>query len=292
MASHQTLSSRDIPPASGPLPALACDSHFHIFGPAEKFPYAPDRSYTPEDASFEMMRAMHQSLGIQRGVIVQPNCHGYDMSATIDALRRGGGQYRAVALAPANVEVTRLRMLDAEGVRGLRFNFMPHLADGASVEDLLAMGARIADLGWHLCIHTHGAMLPELLPRLKELPVPYVIDHMGRVDVSEGVGGATFQALLALRGEAQAWVKISGIDRLAGGIPPYAAGRAFMSALIDAMPERLLWGTDWPHPNVAGPVPDDRQLLDIFCELCPDATLREQILVRNPDTLYRFAPAL
>lgn len=270
------------------LPARACDSHFHIFGPAEKFPFAPDRSYTPADASFEMLRALHERLGIQRGVIVQPNCHGYDMSATIDGLRRGKGQYRAVALVPSDVDMAELRQLDREGVRGVRFNFMPHLAGGPGVDDMLSMARKIASLGWHLCIHTNGATLPGLLPCLKDLPVPYVIDHMGRVDVDQGVEGEAFQALLTLRNAPQAWVKVSGVDRLAGGAAPYTTGHQFVRALLDAMPERILWGTDWPHPNVAGPIPDDAQLLEIFCALCPDEGLREQILVTNPHTLYRF----
>lgn len=272
------------------LPALACDSHFHVFGPAARFPYAPERSYTPDDAPFESALAMHAALGLQRGVIVQPACHGYDMSATLDALQRGRGQYRAIALAPADISLEQLQAFDAQGVRGVRFNFMPHLSGGPGIEDMAAMGRKIEALGWHLCIHTNGAALPGLLKALKHMPVPYVIDHMGRVDVDEGTQGAAFQALLELASVPDAWVKVSGIDRLAGGHAPYSAGRAFVSALLEAMPERVLWGTDWPHPNVAGPVPDDADLLDIFLELCPDAGLREQVLVRNPDTLYRFDP--
>ena len=271
------------------LPALACDSHFHVFGPADRFPYAPERSYTPEDAPFEALRALHAGLGIQRGVVVQPACHGYDLSVTLDALRRGRGQYRAVALVPGDISLAALRELDEQGVRGVRFNFMPHLSGGPGMEDMLAMGRRIEPLGWHLCVHTNGATLPGMLQQLRRLPVPYVIDHMGRVDVREGIEGAAFQALLSLARVSDAWVKVSGIDRLAGGRSPYRAGREFVAALLDAMPERTLWGTDWPHPNVAGPVPDDAELLDIFLDLCPGEALREQVLVRNPHVLYRFA---
>jgi len=273
------------------LPAGACDAHLHIFGPAHKFPFAPERTYTPADASFEMMRDMHARLGIQRGVIVQPNCHGFDMSATLDALQRGEGRYRAVALVPADVGRAELERLDKAGVRGVRFNIMPHLGDSATPQDMASMAARIADLGWHLCIHTQGTSLPELLPVLKALPVPYIIDHMGRVDASQGIHGEAFQTILALRGSSGAWVKISGADRLSGGHAPYRQGRDFMRVLLDAMPEQLLWGTDWPHPNVAGAVPDDMALLDFFLDLCPQQELREQILVHNPQTLYRFEQA-
>jgi len=276
----------------GILPAGACDTHFHIFGPARKFPFAPERTYTPADASFEMMRAMHARLGIQRGVVVQPNCHGFDMSATLDALLRGEGQYRAVALVPSEVSRAELERLDKAGVRGVRFNIMPRLGDSATPQDMAAMAARIADLGWHLCIHTQGATLPELLPVLKSLPVPYIIDHMGRVDASQGLRGSAFQAILALRGRPGAWVKISGVDRLSGGHAPYSQGCDFMRALLDAMPEQLLWGTDWPHPNVAGATPDDMALRNLFLDLCPGQDLREQILVHNPQTLYRFEQAI
>ncbi len=269
------------------MPALACDSHCHIFGPAHRFPFAPERSYTPADASAEMLWAMHARLGIQRGVIVQPNCHGYDMSALVDALRRGQGQYRGIALLPGDVSQDELLRLDQEGVRGVRFNFIAHLA-GAGSDEMLAMAERIAPLGWHLCIHTQGRALLELLPSLHAAGVPYVIDHMGRVDVDEGVNGEAFQALLALRDDPLAWVKISGVDRLAGGQAPYERGYDYVKALLEALPQRVLWGTDWPHPNIAGAVPDDGELLGLFCALCPDDALREQVLVRNPQALYDF----
>ncbi|NYT78648.1 amidohydrolase family protein [Alcaligenaceae bacterium] len=272
------------------MPAQACDSHCHIFGPASQFPFAPERSYTPEDAGFDMLHAMHQRLGLERGVIVQPNCHGYDMSAVVDALRRGQGQYRAVALLPDNVSQSEIARLDGEGVRGVRFNFVAHLA-GATPDDMLSMAERIATFGWHLCIHTDGSSLLALLPKLQGSEVPFIIDHMGRVDADEGVHSASFQALLSLRDDPLAWVKISGVDRLAGGHSPYDKGHAFVRALVEHMPDRLLWGTDWPHPNVAGPVPDDQELLNLLCALCPDAAVRERILVHNPQQLYRFKDA-
>jgi len=279
-----------ITPASQVLPAQACDSHFHVFGPADVFPYAPRRPYTPPDAPFEQLRRMHQQLGFSRGVIVQPGCHGYDMSATLDALDKGAGQYRAIALVPPEVTERELAAMDARGVRGVRYNFVAHLADGGW-DELARVAPRIAPLGWHVCIHSDQASLTDLLPRLKRLPVPFVIDHMGRVDASQGVNSAAFQALLALRDCPNAWIKISGLDRVSSRARrPFEDGEPLVAALLQAMPERLLWGTDWPHPNVAGDMPDDGELLNTFLRLCPDRDVQRRILVDNPHTLYRFAP--
>ena len=277
-----------ITPASQALPALACDSHFHIFGPADAFPYAEDRPYTPPDAPFEQLRVMHQALGFSRGVIVHPGCHGYDMSATLDALDRGAGQYRAVALVPPDVSEADVVAMDRRGVRGMRYNFVAHLAKGGW-DELALVVPRIAPLGWHVCIHSDQASLVGLLPRLKSLPIPFVIDHMGRVSASQGVENPVFQALLALRDHPNAWIKISGLDRVSSrGTRPFEDAEPLLAALLATMPERLLWGTDWPHPNVAGDMPDDGELLNTFLRLCPDPAIRHQILVDNPHTLYRF----
>ncbi|WP_028356806.1 amidohydrolase family protein [Bordetella petrii] len=280
----------EVTPPSHALPAHACDSHFHVFGPADVFPYAADRPYTPPDAPFEQVRALHRRLGFSRGVIVQPGCHGYDMSATLDALDRGAGQYRAVALLAPDADERRIAELDRRGVRGVRFNFVAHLAH-AGWDELARVAPRIAPFGWHVCIHSDHASLIDLLPRLRTLPVSFVIDHMGRVPAQQGVDSAAFRALLALRDHAHAWVKISGLDRVSSsGARPFHDAEPLVAALLEAMPERLLWGTDWPHPNVAGDMPDDGELLNTFLRLCPDAALRSRILVDNPDRLYRFQP--
>nr|WP_144639695.1 amidohydrolase family protein [Bordetella genomosp. 13] len=278
-----------ITPPSHALPAGACDTHFHVFGPADRFPYAEDRPYTPPDAPFEQVLRLHRQLGFTRGVVVHPGCHGYDLAPTLDALDQGRGQYRAVALLPSDVTDERLAELDRRGVRGVRYNFVAHLANGGW-DELAAMAPRIAPLGWHLCVHSDQASLSSLLPRLKALGVPFVIDHMGRVAAGQGVGSEAFQALLGLRDHPGAWVKISGLDRVSSlARRPFGDGEALVSALRDAMPGQLLWGTDWPHPNVAGEMPDDGELLNTFLRLCPDAALRRRILVENPHTLYRFA---
>ncbi|ARP86634.1 amidohydrolase family protein [Bordetella genomosp. 9] len=279
-----------ITPPSDALPPGACDSHFHVFGPASVFPYAEPRPYTPPDAPFEQLRALHRQLGFTRGVIVQPGCHGYDMSATLDALRKGQGQYRAIALLPADATPARIAELDRQGVRGVRYNFVAHLGN-SGWEELAAMAPRIAPFGWHVCVHSDEASLPALLPRLKTLPVPFVVDHMGRVAASGGAANPVFQALLALRSHPGAWVKISGLDRVSStGARPFQDGETLVAALLETMPDRLLWGTDWPHPNVAGEMPDDGELLNTFLRLCPDPAMRRRILVDNPDRLYRFAP--
>ena len=269
------------------VPPGACDGHCHIFGPAERFPFSPDRSYTPPDAGYEALVAKQNNLGLQRAVLVQANCHGYDMSAIVDAIARSNGQYRGVALVPAGISAASLQQLDDSGVRGVRFNFVSHLA-GATVDEVKAMAKKIAPLGWHICIHADESSLLSLLPQLRALPVPYVIDHMGRIDISRGLDSEAFQALLALRSQPGAWIKVSGMDRLAGGAAPYAQARPFMLAIMQAMPERVLWGTDWPHPNVTGAMPDDGQLLNIFGDICSDPALRQRILVDNPQVLYRF----
>jgi 2-pyrone-4,6-dicarboxylate lactonase len=282
--------SRITTPASR-LPADACDAHTHIFGPASAFPYAADRTYTPPDASFEDLRALHGKLGISRGVIVQPGCHGYDMSAVLDALAKGRGQYRAVALLPAAATAADVKRLDAAGVRGVRFNFVAHLKNVAWTE-VQDMARLIADFGWHICIHSDRQSLPELLPLLKRLEVPFVLDHMGRVAAGDGTDSGVFRELLALRDHGRAWIKISGIDRISSsGKRPYNDGRPFVKALVESMADRLLWGSDWPHPNVRGDMPDDGELVNIFTEICPDREAQEKILVSNPQVLYRFGDA-
>lgn len=270
------------------LPAGACDTHCHVFGPADRFPYAEGRSYTPPDAPYARMAALHAHLGVQRAVVVQANCHGGDHAALLDALAQSQGRYRGVALLGADATPASVRRLHDGGVRGARFNFVPHLGgapDPAVFDHVIGL---IAPLGWHVCLHLDGAMLPELLPRLRALPVPFVIDHMGRVKAADGLDAPAFRALLDLAREPLAWVKVSGIDRIASGKRPFAEGIPFVRALVDALPERTLWGTDWPHPNVAGDMPDDGELADAFFLACPDAETRQQVLVDNPARLYGF----
>ncbi|MCC2594747.1 amidohydrolase family protein [Pusillimonas sp. MFBS29] len=278
----------ELEPVLTRLPDGACDTHTHIFGPAARFPFAPERPYTPHDAPFDALLGLHKRLGIARGVLVQPGCHGYDLTAVLDALSRGKGQYRAVALLRSDVTADELARLERLGVRGVRFNFMAHLQN-TPWDEVQQIARMIAPLGWHICIHSDSRSLPELLPRLKDLPVPFVLDHMGRVSAAHGIDAPLFQDMLALAGNRSAWIKVSGIDRISTtGKRPFDDGYAFVRALIQAMPDQLLWGSDWPHPNVQGEMPDDGQLLNTFLSLCPDVADRKRILVDNPQQLYRF----
>ncbi|WP_233830189.1 amidohydrolase family protein [Paraburkholderia sp. ZP32-5] len=271
------------------LPPGACDAHCHIFGPGERFPYAAQRSYTPADAPYETLAALHRELGIARAVIVQGACHGHDHAALLDALARSGGAYRGVALLVPEASDADVRALHEGGVRGARFNFVAHLGGAPSLDAFRNAVERIVPLGWHVCIHTDITALKSWLPHLASLPVPFVIDHMARVDASKGVDHADFRLLQEVAKLDHAWVKISGVDRISRSGAPFAEGVACMRALIEANPARILWGTDWPHPNVAGAVPREPDLLDALFAACPDDSVRQRVLVDNPARLYDFA---
>jgi predicted TIM-barrel fold metal-dependent hydrolase len=271
------------------LPEGTCDSHCHIFGPAERFPYAPGRSYTPPDAPFEKLAALHRHLGINRAVIVQAACHGTDHSAMLDAIARSEGRYRGVALLKADITDEQIMALHAGGVRAARFNFVARLGTPPTVDTLDAIVERIKPLGWHVCIHVDRAALVAWLPYFRKLPVPFVVDHMGRIEAGNGLRDPAFLALLGLSKLENAWVKVSGIDRISMGKRPFSEGLPFIRELVSAMPDKTLWGTDWPHPNVAGDMPDDGELVDAFFDACPDEALRRRVLVDNPARLYGFA---
>jgi 2-pyrone-4,6-dicarboxylate lactonase len=270
------------------LPAGACDAHVHVFGPRERFPFPEKRTYTPPaDAPKERLFALHALLGIQRCVIVQAGCHGYDNSVVADALAAKHGAYVGVALLPADVADSDLRALDAQGFRGVRFNFMKHLGQGASIEEAIALGPRLADLGWHLQIHMESALIAPMTPALKRSPVPVVIDHMGRVDASLGLEQPAFRALLDLMQDRKFRVKVSGSERISRQEPPHADAIPFAKKLVAEFGDRCFWGTDWPHPNLAA-VPDDGMLVDLLCEIAPSEKQRRALLVENPLRFYRF----
>jgi 2-pyrone-4,6-dicarboxylate lactonase len=273
------------------LPPGACDAHVHVFGPRARFPFAKGRRYTPSDATKEMLFALHGRLGIQHCVIVQPACHGTDNSVTVDAIAATGGSYKGVALIPLTISDTELKRLDAAGLCGARFHYMTHLAKGPSIGEVVAFSRRLADIGWHLQIHMEASLIAELTPALKRAPVPVVIDHMGRVDASLGLDQPDFRALLALLKNENVWVKVSGADRVTRVGPPYADAVPFARTLVDEFGDRCVWGTDWPHPNHQGPVPDDGGLVDILAEIAPNEDARQALLVDNPQRLYRFAAA-
>jgi 2-pyrone-4,6-dicarboxylate lactonase len=271
------------------LPAGACDAHVHVFGPRRRFPFAEGRGYTPSDAPKEALFALHEFLGIERCVIVHTAAHGYDLSATEDALAAKGGAYLGVGLMPTETSDAELKRLDAAGFRGARFHYMQHVGPGQPIEAVMGFGKRLADVGWHLQIHMAAGMIAELAPAIARAPVPVVIDHMGRVDASLGLDQAPFTHLLRLMENEHVWVKVSGCDRATRQGPPYADAVPFARKLTAEFGDRCVWGLDWPHPNHRGPVPDDGLLVDLLAQIAPGPAALQALLVDNPQRLYRFA---
>jgi predicted TIM-barrel fold metal-dependent hydrolase len=269
------------------LPPGACDAHCHVFGPAAKFPYSADRSYTPPDASVADLRRLHAKLGISRAVIVHASCHGTDMRVTLDAIASSGDTYRGVACVEDSVTDAQLQALHAGGIRGIRFNFVKHLGGVPDLAVFHRLVARIKPLGWHVVLHFDAEDILAQQELLGRIDVPFVIDHMGRVKAGEGLAQAPFQSLLRLfESNPLAWIKVCGSERVSVGKRPFSDAVPFARALIAVDPARILWGTDWPHPNITKDMPNDGELVDLFGEICPEETVRRQILVDNPTRLY------
>ena len=269
------------------LPPGACDTHVHVFGPTRVFPFAKDRPFTPADAPKERLFALHAMLGIERCVIVQSTCHGFDNSVVADAIAARNGEYCGVALLPASVDDAELERLAALGFCGVRFNFMKHLGQGAGIEEAIALGQRLARRGWHLQVHFDASLIGELAPWLKRSAVPVVIDHMGRVDASLGLDQPAFTQLLDLMQDERFWVKVSGSERISRKSAPWEDAVPFARKLVAEFPERTLWGSDWPHPNLAA-VPDDGVLVDCLSEIAPSDAARQGLLVENPKRFSGF----
>ena len=277
------------------LPAGAVDAHCHVFGPGHVFPYAPERKYTPCDASKEQLFALRDHLGFERNVIVQATCHGTDNRALVDALRASGGKARGVATVDRHVSDAELQDMHAAGVRGTRFNFVRRLADFTPREMLLEIAHRIAPLGWHVVVYFEAQDLPQLYDFFTALPTTVVVDHMGRPDVSQPVDGPQFGLFLQLMREHDTiWSKVSCPERLSITGPKALDGEQhayrdvvpFARTLVESFPERVLWGTDWPHPNLKDHMPDDGLLVDYLPQIAPTAQLQQQLLVDNPTRLY------
>jgi len=273
------------------LPPGACDAHVHVFGPRARFPFAEGRRYTPSDAPKELLFALHERLGIEHCVIVQPACHGTDNSVTVDAVAATGGSYKGVALVDIAIADGELKRLAAAGLCGARFHYMEHLAAGPRINDAIAFGKRLADVGWHLQIHMDGGRIAELAPAIKRSPVPVMIDHIGRIDSSLGLEQPAFRALRALLQDRNVWIKVSGTDRATRQGPPYSDAIPFARKLVEEFGDRVVWGTDWPHPNHAPPVVDDGLLVDSLAQIAPHERVRKALMADNPQRFYRFAPA-
>jgi 2-pyrone-4,6-dicarboxylate lactonase len=266
-------------------PPGACDAHCHIFGPADRFPYAPERRYTPPDSPKEKLRELHRHLGLSRAVLVQASCHGGDNRAMLDAIAWSRGAWRGVAMVSDDTTEPDLKALHEGGVRGVRFNFVRHLGgapDPRAFERTLAM---IASLGWHVVLHFDAEDIEAHADLFSRMRVPFVIDHMGRVDAAHGLRQKPFDKLLDLMKNPLAWVKVSGPERISAAGHPFRDAVPFAAALAQAAPDRVLWGTDFPHPNVKV-MPNDGELLDFFAQAVPDESLRRRILVDNPTALY------
>jgi len=268
-------------------PPLACDAHCHVFGPAAKFPYAPDAAYRPADAPFEQLQRLHETLGIERAVIVHASCHGADMRVTLDAIARSEGRCRGTAIIDESVLEKQFQQMHEGGIRGVRFNFVKHLGGRPDMRFFKRTVEKLPSLGWHLILHLDAEDLREFEQTFKNLPVPFVIDHMGRVKAADGLEQPPFKILLEAMKNENCWVKICGAERVSSKGPPFTDALPFARALIAAAPERVLWGTDWPHPNVKH-LPNDGDLVDLVPLMAPDLEIQKKILVENPARLYGF----
>ncbi|MGE0725133.1 MAG: amidohydrolase family protein [Alphaproteobacteria bacterium] len=268
------------------LPEGSCDCHSHVFGPAERYPYVANRGYTPPDAPLAAYRRMLDAMGFTRAVIVQPSVYGTDNRATMDAVKAMGGAFRAVVVVDPTISDAALRALDADGARGVRFNL--NNPGGPGIEAMDAVVHRIAPLGWHLQVFCDLNARPEVVEILKRQPVPVVVDHMGHLRPERGLADEGAKALLGLLADGRSWVKISGAYRCSSSAIPYRDTTAIARALIDAAPDRTVFGTDWPHPDYRRPMPNDGDLVDLLLEWVPDAATRQRVLVDNPARLYDF----
>ena len=268
-------------------PPGAVDAHCHVFGPADKFPYAPERKYTPCDAPKAKLFALRDFLGFSRNVIVQASCHGKTNDAMVDALKTADGLARGIAVVGGDVTDDALKAMDEAGVRGVRFNFLRRLVDSAPRDVFLRIAERVAKLGWHVVVYFEAPDREDLTPFLKSLPTTVVIDHMGRPDVSKPVDGPDFQAFVRLlEDNPNFWTKVSGEERVTLQGPPYDDVIPFSSYLVKRFPDRVLWGTDWPHPNMKSHMPDDGVLVNSLAKIAPTPALQKSLLVDNPMKLY------
>jgi 2-pyrone-4,6-dicarboxylate lactonase len=277
------------------LPAGAVDAHCHVFGPGAEFAYAAERKYTPCDASKQQLFALRDGLGFSRNVIVQATCHGADNSAMVDACLAANGLARGVATVRRDVGEEDLLRLHAAGVRGVRFNFVKRLVDFTPRDELMEIAARVAKLGWHVVIYFEAVDLPELWDFFTALPTTVVVDHMGRPDVAKPIDGPEFSLFLKfMREHGNVWSKVTCPERLSVAGPPALNGEQgayydvvpFARRVVEEFPDRVLWGTDWPHPNLKGHMPDDGLLVDFIPHIATTAELQRKLLVDNPMRLY------
>ena len=267
------------------LPPGATDAHCHVFGPADKFPYAPGRSYTPADAPKEMLRALHDHLGLERTVIVQASCHGADNAAMLDAIAANPKRTRGVAIVDDTFSDADYDKLHQGGVRGVRFNFVKHLGGAPDMNVFARVIDRIRTRGWHLVLHLDAPDIIPLTPMMRALPLVFMIDHMGRVPAAAGVDQPPLRALLDLAQLPNCWIKVAGAERIS--MPPYAGAVPIARRIVEALPDRVIWGTDFPHPNATHEA-DEADLVDLIPQYASDPLAQKRLLVDNPARLYGF----
>ena len=269
------------------VPAGAVDAHCHVFGPGDIFPFAPERKYTPCDASREQLFALRDFLGFQKNVVVQATCHGSDNSALLDVLEHSNDKARGVVTVKADVTEAELERMHALGVRGVRFNYVKRLVDPKPDDYYRGIIEKIKPLGWHVVLYFEPADLAEKWNFFTSLGVPIVVDHMGRPDVSKPLDNPDFELFLKFMRENDVWAKVSCPDRLTvSGSPLYADVVPFAKAVVEEFSDRVLWGTDWPHPNMKKEMPDDGILVDYVPSIAVTKELQQKLIVTNPNNLY------
>ncbi|WP_315832259.1 amidohydrolase family protein [Bradyrhizobium prioriisuperbiae] len=270
------------------LPPGSCDSHCHIYGPFDRFPLPRDRSFTPNEAPETALRRLHGHLGIARAVIVQSQGHGFDHRPLLDALARSAGRYRGVALLKPSCSEEEIAAFDAAGICGVRFNFLSHLGGRPDIDAMRAIIAKVRPFGWHVAVHVAGDDITIWSDVIRTIAAPVVIDHMARPPLSAGPDGSAMRTLRALVDGGKVWVKLSGGDRLSAAGAPYRDAKPIAASLARHAPERMLWGTDWPHVNLQGSMPDDGDLVDFIGDIVPDEASRRRMLVDNPAAFFGF----
>jgi 2-pyrone-4,6-dicarboxylate lactonase len=270
------------------VPPGAVDAHCHVFGPGDVFPFAPERKYTPCDASREQLFALRDFLGFDKNVIVQATCHGADNSALLDLLEHSADRARGVVTVRPDIAFAELGRMHALGVRAVRFNYVKRLVDPKPDDYYRAIIDKVKPLGWHVVLYFEPADLAEKWEFFSSLGVPIVVDHMGRPDLTKPLDNPEFQLFVRfMRQNPQVWTKVSCPDRLSvSGSPLYSDVVPFAKTIVEEFPDRVLWGTDWPHPNMKKEMPDDGILVDYVPSIATTATLQEKLLVSNPTTLY------
>ncbi|GAA4818003.1 amidohydrolase family protein [Sphingosinicella ginsenosidimutans] len=286
MSRSKTWVDRPSKPRWTPPPG-AVDAHVHVFGPEAEFPFSPKAKYHPEDATPEMLFALRDHLGISRNIIVQASCHGTDNAATLNGIARSAGKARGVAVVDPAIGDAEIERLHEGGIRGVRFNFLKRLVDDAPKDKFLDIARRIAPLGWHVVVYFEADILEELEPFLAAIPTTIVVDHLGRPDIAQGPEGRDIARFKRLLDEhPNIWTKVSGAERLSVSGPPFDDFVEVIRPVVERFPDRVLWGTDWPHPNMEHRVPDDGTLVDVIPRIAPTPELQRKLLVDNPMRLY------